>query len=254
MEKILPAIGGIAGVVLGGTLIWKVVLRNFRKAPGLYIRLRHYAKHSDAYSEEEKYKYIQRIMQLAVRSGNIQLQVHGKENIPSENGFLLYGNHQGLFDIVALAVSCDAPLAAVYKKELNGIPVPKEIFACTNSFAMDRENIRRSLPVIQQTAKEVANGRNYLIFPEGTRSRNQNQLAAFHGGSFRCALSAKCTIVPFVLIDSFTVLDQNGSKPVKVQLHYLEPIPYEEYKDLKSAALSAMVKDRIQQVMDLYAA
>ena len=34
-----------------------------------------------------------------MKSGNIDLQVFGKENIPEEDGFLMYANHQGLFDI-----------------------------------------------------------------------------------------------------------------------------------------------------------
>ena len=69
----------------------------------------------------------------------------------------------------------------------------------------------------------------------------------FHGGSFRCATKSKCPVVPIALIDSFKVLDQKGSAPVAVQLHYLQPIAYEEYKDLKPAELAALVKERIRE-------
>ena len=44
-----------------------------------------------------------------------------------------------------------------------------------------------------------------------------------------------------------------GSKPVTVQLHYLEPIPYEQFKDMKTVELAALVKARIQQTLDQYA-
>ena len=71
----------------------------------------------------------------------------------------------------------------------------------------------------------------------------------FHGGSFRCAIKAKCPIVPLAFVDSFRVLDQKGSKSVSVQLHYLKPIPYEEYKDLKTVELAQLVKDRIAAVI-----
>jgi len=54
-------------------------------------------------------------------------------------------------------------------------------------------------------------------------------------------------------IDSFKVLDQKGSRPVTVQLHYLKPIPYEEYKDMKASELAALVKARIQETIDQYA-
>lgn len=230
-----------------------MVLRNLWKVPGAYGKLCHYAKHTDEYPELEKWKHIQYIMSLAVKAGNIDLQVFGKENLPKEPGFMLYGNHQGLFDVLAIASSCDIPLGIAYKKELKDTPLLKQIFACTKSFAMDREDVRQSLTVIQAVTKEVQSGRNYVIFPEGTRSKLGNQMLPFHGGSFRCAVKAKCPVVPMAFIDSFKVLDEKGSKPVKVQLHYLAPIPYEEYKDMKAAELAALVKDRIQQTIDQYA-
>ena len=52
------------------------------------------------------------------------------------------------------------------------------------------------------------------------------------------------------MIDSFKVLDQKGSKPVTVQLHYLDPIPYEEFAGLKATEVAALVKERIQAAID----
>lgn len=227
-----------------------MLLSNIHRVPGLYGKLCHYAKHTDEYPELEKWQHIQKIMQYAVRGGNVDLQVFGKENIPQENGFMLYGNHQGLFDVLAIASSCDAPLGIAYKKELANAPLLKQIYACTKSFAMDREDPRQSLTVIQAIIQEVKNGRNYVIFPEGTRSKLGNQMLEFHGGSFRCAVKAKCPVIPMAFIDSFKVLDQKGSKPVTVQLHYLPPITYEEYKDMKASELAALVKARIQAAID----
>ena len=48
-------------------------------------------------------------------------------------------------------------------------------------------------------------------------------------------------------VDSFKVLDQKGSAPVTAQVHYLPPIFYEEYKDLNTTALAALVKGRIAE-------
>ena len=226
-----------------------MVLRNFWKVPGAYWKLCHYAKHTDEYPEEEKYRHIQYILKTAVETGNIELKVYGKENIPKENGFLMYANHQGLFDIMAIAASCDNPLAAVLKKELAEIPFLKQVKECTHSFAMDREDIKQSMEVILNVIKEVKKGRNYLIFPEGTRSKKGNQMLEFHGGSFKCATKSKCPIVPIALIDSFKVLDQKGCKPVTLQIHYLKPIPYEEYHDMNTVELAAMVRSRIESVI-----
>lgn len=229
-----------------------MVLKNLPIVPGAWQKLCRYAKHPEKYSKEEMYRHIQYILKRAVRGGNIDLQVSGTENIPKEGGFMLYANHQGMFDVLAVAATCDTPVGAVLKKELYDIPFLHQVAICTKSFPMDREDVRQSLTVIQSVIREVKAGRNYLIFPEGTRSRNGNQMGQFHSGSFRCATKSKCPIVPVALVDSFKVLDQKGSKPVAVQIHYLKPICWEEYKDLKTTELAALVKERIAQAIEAH--
>ena len=228
-----------------------MVIRNFWKVPGAYWKLCHYAKHTKEYTEEEKYRHIRYIIGTAVKSGNIDLKVYGQENIPEENGFMFYANHQGMFDILAIVATCDKPFGAVLKKELYKIPFLKQLVDCTFSFPMDREDIRQSLTVITEVIKEVKKGRNYLIFPEGTRSRQGNQMLEFHGGSFKCAIKTKCPVVPIALVDAYKVLDQKGSKPVEVQIHYLPPIYYEEYQSLSSSQLAELVRSRIEEVISL---
>ncbi len=224
-----------------------MVLKNLWIVPGAWFKLCRYAKHTDEYPEEEKYRHIQYILQRAVRGGNVDMTVTGQENIPAEGGFMLYANHQGMFDVLAIAATCDRPIGAVLKKELYDIPFLHQIVLCTKSFAMDREDVRQSLTVIQNVTEEVKKGRGYLIFPEGTRSKLGNEMLPFHGGSFRCATKSKCPIVPIALIDCFKVLDQKGSKPVSVQIHYLKPIPYEEYAAMKPAEVAELVKARIAE-------
>jgi len=223
-----------------------MVLNNLTRAPAAWVKLCRYAKHTEEYPELEKWRHIQYILKRAIIGGNIDLVVTGQENIPQENGFMLYANHQGMFDVLAIAATCDNPLGAVLKKELYNVPFLHQIALCTNSFAMDREDVRQSLTVIQNVTEEVKKGRNYLIFPEGTRSRNGNEMLEFHGGSFRCATKSKCPIVPIALVDSYKVLDEKGSKPVKLQIHYLPPIPYEEYAGMKPAEVAQLVRSRIE--------
>ena len=227
-----------------------MVLKNLWIVPGAWVKLCRYAKNTEKYTREEMFDHIQYILQRAVIGGNIDLKVTGLENIPEEDGFMLYANHQGLFDVVAIASTVTMPIGAVLKKELWDIPFLHQIALCTNSFAMDREDVRQSLTVIQNVTEEVKNGRNYLIFPEGTRSKLGNTMLDFHGGSFRCATKSKCPIVPIALVDSFKVLDQKGSKPVSVQLHYLKPILYEEYAGMKPAEVAELVKSRIREKID----
>ena len=227
-----------------------VVLKNIAIIPAAWTKLCKYAKHTDEYSYEEKYKHIRYILKHVCKSGNIDLKVTGLENIPEKDGFLMCGNHQGIFDIVAVVESFERPIAGVFKKELENIPFLKQVVECTHSFAMDRDDVRQSMKVIQGVAQELLNGRNIVIFPEGTRSKKGNDMGEFHAGTFKCVSKSKAPIIPFALIDSFKVLDQDGCAPLKVQLHYLKPIFYDEYKDLKTNEIAALVKARIGEAIE----
>ena len=229
-----------------------MIIRNFWRVPPAYIKLCRYAKHRDKYSIDEMYRHIQYIFGRAIKSGNIDFQVHGVENIPKQDGFLMYSNHQGLFDILAITVACDRPWGAVLKQELYKIPFMTQIVDCTYSYPMDRDDLKQSLEVIQAVNKQVQKGRNYLIFPEGTRSKMGNKMLEFHSGSFKCATKAKCPILPIALVDCFKVLDQKGSKQVTVQVHFLEPISYEEYKGMKTVELAELVHTRIHDAVNKY--
>ena len=232
--------------------IVRMVLRNIFYVPGAFIKLCRYANNTDKHSREESYAHIHDIMKHALKESNVDLQVTGLENLPQEGGFMMYANHQGMFDIVAIAATCPIPIAAVLKQELKDVPLIKQIMLCTGSYPMDRSDVRQSLKVIQGVTQEVKNGRRFIIFPEGTRSKNGNVMGEFHGGSFRCAVKAKCPIVPICYIDCYKPLDQKGSAPLKCQMHYLPVIPYEEYKDLDTVALAALVKARIQECIDAH--
>lgn len=227
-----------------------MVIKNLFRIPGAYGKLCKYAKHPEAYTEEEMYRHIQYILRLAAKAGNVTVDVHGRENIPPESGFVMYGNHQGLFDVMAIVTDMHHPMSAVYKQELKDVPLIREIATCLKGFAMDRDDVRQSLEVIRAVTKELQAGRNYIIYPEGTRSKNGNVMGEFHHGSFRCAITAKCPILPVCVIDTHKVLDQKGSKPITVQMHYLKPILPDEYAGMKTNQLAELVKCRIQECID----
>ena len=185
----------------------------------------------------------------ANKGGNVHIDVHGEENIPKENGFMFFPNHQGLYDVLAVVEACPKPFSVVAKKEVANVPFLKQVFACMKAYMIDREDVRQSMQVIINVTNEVKKGRNYLIFAEGTRSKNGNEVQTFKGGSFKAATKARCSIVPVALIDSFKPFDTNTISPVTVQVHFLKPLLYEDYKDLKTNEIAAMVKDRIQETI-----
>ena len=207
--------------------------------------LNKYAAHVDDYTEGERYALLKKIDHRANTGGNITVQSYGVENIPDENGFIFYPNHQGLYDVLAILDACPIPFSVVAKKEVGNVPFLKQVFACMKAYMMDREDIRQSMQVILNVTKEVKNGRNYLIFAEGTRSKNGNHPQEFKGGSFKAATKARCPIVPVALIDTYKAFDTGSVKSLTVQVHFLEPMYYDEYKDMKTPEIAKMVRERI---------
>ena len=227
-----------------------MVLRNLLFVPWGWFMLNRYAKNVDNYTEGERYALLKKIDQRANKGGNITVQSYGVENIPNENGFMFYPNHQGLYDVLAIVDACPTPFSVVAKKEVGNVPFLRQVFACMKAYMIDRDDIKQSLQVIINVTNEVKKGRNYLIFPEGTRSKNGNELLEFKGGSFKCAMKAQCPIVPVALIDSYKPFDVNSIEKIKVQVHFLEPIRYEEYKDMKSVEIAKEVKIRIEKIIE----
>lgn len=227
-----------------------MIVRNLIRLPGLMIKLCKYSSNIDKYTDEERNKFLKYIVHIANKGGNVKIKPYGIENIPSENGFMLFPNHQGMYDVLALLDVCPRPLSVVAKKEVAKIPLLKEIFKIMRVIFMDREDVRQSMQVIIEVSKQVAKGRNYIIFPEGTRSKKGNLVGEFKGGSFKAATKAKCPIVPVALIDSFKPFDTGSTEPVTVQVHFLEPLLYEEYKEMKTNDIAEEVRRRIVEVIE----
>lgn len=226
-----------------------MVLRNIILVPYMWCKLCYHAAHVDKYTEEEHYKMLRFIVLRANKGGNVTIEVHGQENIPDKNGFMFFPNHQGLYDVLAIVEACPIPFSVVAKKEIKDIQFLKQVIACMKGYLMDREDIRQSMKIIAEVTNEVKKGRNYTIFPEGTRSKEGNQVQSFKAGSFKAATKAKCPIVPVALINSFKPFDTNTISPVTVQVHFLSPLYYEDYKDLKTKEIADKVQKEIQMVI-----
>ena len=230
--------------------ILMMVLKNIIFVPFGWIKLCWYASHVDKYTEQQHFKLLKYIDHRANWGGNIQIESHGVENIPKESGFIYYPNHQGMYDVLAILEVSPVPFGVVAKKEVANIPFLKQVFACTKSFVLDRSDVKQGLQVILNVAQEVKNGRNYLIFAEGTRSKMGNKLLEFKGGSFKAATKSKCPIIPVALLDAYKAFDTGSVKKLVVQVHFLPPMYYEEYKNMKTVEIAAEVKRRIEAVIE----
>ncbi len=229
--------------------IYYMIFKNILVFPYLYLKLLFMVK-VKKYTYLQKYKHLRKITEYANKGGNVQVEAIGLENIPKENGYILFPNHQGMYDVLTIIATHHQPFSVVMKKELQKIPLLCRVFQAMGAVAIDRNDIRQSLKVIQQVSEEVSSGRNFLIFAEGTRSKEGNKVGKFKGGSFKAATKAKCPILPVALIDAFKPFDEGTLDRVKVKVCYLEPILYEEYKSMNSNQIAEMVEEKIKSKVD----
>lgn len=225
-------------------------LKNFYILPYYLVKLLYIStskSYAKKYNEEKVFAFIKRITKSANRGGKVKVDVHGLENLPDKNGYVMFPNHQGLYDVLTMLEVHPHPFTVVMKKELMQIPLLKNIFLALRALEMDREDVRQSMQVILEMTKQIKEGRNFVIFAEGTRSKEGNKLLEFKGGSFKGAVKAKCPIVPVALLDSYKVFDTHSTAPVTVQLHYLKPLCYEDYKDMKTVEIARYVKEQIEK-------
>lgn len=206
-------------------------------------RLKWNARHK---SYEENFEYLQKVCQKGIKVGRVNAEYHGMENVPKEGGFVYFPNHQGMFDVMMFLASSPRPLSFVMKKELANLPLLKQVRISSRSLYIDREDIRQSMQVIMQMTEAVKDGKGFLIFAEGTRSKKKNAMNDMKGGSFKSAVKAQAPIVPCALLGAYEPFDGGHIRRVNVALYYLEPLYYEDYKDMKTIEIAAEVKRRIE--------
>ena len=224
-----------------------MVFMNLFWAPIWLFTIHRMGREEDSHTRQERYDYIARMVKRIIRYGRVNLVIKGQENIPDHDGFIIFPNHQGLFDMLALFASCPRPLSVVIKKEAANWILVKDVLAATRSLSMDREDIKSQVKVISEVGKRVKAGENFVIFAEGHRSRKGNEILEFKSGTFKSATKASCPIVPVALINSFRPFDINSLKRETVEVHYLKPIDLEEYLSMNTAQIAQMVQNRIEE-------
>lgn len=215
-----------------------------------FFKLIYVEQHPEKYDEEARYAIGRNMVSAAMRNSFVQTRAYGIENLPKEGGYIMYPNHQGKFDVLGIVRSHEKPCTFVMDNKRSQLPFANEFIRLLKGARLNRSDMRSQVETILQIAKEVSSGRRYILFPEGGYAFNENHLQEFHAGSFKCALKARCPIVPVLLIDSYKVFASYTLRPLVTQVHFLPPIPYEEYKDMNTTQIAETVKETIRNKMD----
>ncbi|MBB4955691.1 1-acyl-sn-glycerol-3-phosphate acyltransferase [Agrobacterium vitis] len=95
-------------------------------------------------------------------------EIEGLENIP-DSGYILAPKHQSFWDTYALLPWLDDPVF-ILKRELMMIPVFGWYAAKLRMIPVNRGGKGKEMvKVMQRAAEEMRNGRQLIIYPEGTR-------------------------------------------------------------------------------------
>lgn len=230
-----------------------VIIMNLFRAPYMITRMRYEADHPEKYSVEKRYELDQRAIRIMCNTGRIQTACYGKENLPKEGVYIMYPNHQGKFDALAIILCHESPCSIVMDIKKSKSILVREFVDLLEGKRLDKADVRQAMTIIREVAAEVKEGKRYILFPEGGYEfNNKNRIADFKPGSFKSATMSKAPIVPVALIDSFKVFNSLHIMPVTAQVHFLKPIPYEEYQGMKTQEIAKLVKSRIEEEIAAY--
>ncbi len=224
------------------------IILNIFRIPFYILKMKRYIRHRDKYGEEACYRLARKIARAVQKTSRIKTNFYGKENLPSEGGYIIYPNHQGRYDMLGIVLGHDTPCTFIMDEKRSHMPVTSQICDLLDAKRMVRGDLKQSLSIIIQVADEVKNGRRYVIFPEGTyeHEHTNNQMGEFKSGCFKSAMKVRAPIIPVTLIDSYKPYEGNSYRKVTTETHFLEPIFYEEYQGMSTKEVSDLVKSRIQ--------
>lgn len=133
---------------------------------------------------------------------NGRVKVYNKENLPTDDTYVLIAPHRSWMDPVFIAIaSRPRKFVAMAKKELFNYPVFSWFIKTLGAFPVDREKPGPS--AIKTPVKAMKNtDRSTLIFPSGTRHSKE-----LKGGAITIAKLSKKPIVPAVYIGPYTFKD-----------------------------------------------
>jgi 1-acyl-sn-glycerol-3-phosphate acyltransferase len=100
----------------------------------------------------------------------------------------------------------------------------------------------------REAAQNVEDGYSMIIFPEGTRSRD-NEVHEFKAGAFKIAQRSHATVVPFCIDGTDSFFERNGHRinpKATLRLKILPPLDTSAYTRDDWKALPALCETQVR--------
>lgn len=147
-----------------------------------------------------------------------RIEIIGSENIPTEGGVVLAGNHQSNFDCVLLISSTKRMIHFIAKKELIDGKLGF-FFKWMGIIPVNRKT--KNKKAVNEAIKVLKDGEIIGIFPEGTFNKTEYITMPFKMGAVKMALDSDVKIVPFAIIGEYKLFKKNikiiFGKPYKIK-------------------------------------
>lgn len=229
----------------------KMFSKSCHTLAGTHRRIKRYAKSPDSFPVEQRFADVRELL-LKVNEQSLRgyYIVNGLENVP-QGQVIFTPNHTSNADPIAMIITSDRPIALVAKKEVAHMPYVGSINKAMSGTFIDRDDLReeiKSFKQIDETLKKYPT-LSYVIFPEGTRSKGPRfNLGDFHSGSFKIAVRNKLPIVPVCIYLTDRIVNQNYHyTQYPIQVTYLKPLTYDDYKDMTMNEIASYVKDAVEK-------
>lgn len=177
------------------------------------------------------------------------LDIQGLDNVPHDGPALIAPNHISFMDSMFLLAHLPRRTLAVGKAEYMDSWKTRHIFPAIGMIPLDRSGGSASQNALDQAAASLSRGDLFLIFPEGTRSRD-GYLHRGRTGVARLAMRTGAPIIPVGVqgTDAIQPVGANLPRPRKAcSLHFGRPIATEHYA--RAEVTRAVLRDLTDEVM-----
>ena len=168
-------------------------------------------------------------------------KIYGLNNLCDSN-MLICCNHLSMIDVVYLSKIFDKDTHFVAKKEVMENKLFGGLLRGFGAIPIDRENV--DIRSIMNIVKVIKNGKNLVIFPEGTRNKTgSTDLLPFKGGSMVFAVKTKKPILPIIIYKKAKLFRRNHviiGKPIELIDFFGE-----ELNDQTVISMETYVRDKM---------
>ncbi len=182
----------------------------------------------------------------------ICLDASGIERIDKRVSYVFMANHLSLIDGPLLFMLIPQFVRVLLKKEAFRIPVIGQAMRQAGFVSVDRKGLKGGKKSIDRATRMIKEkGFSFLIFPEGTRSRD-GKLQPFKRGGFFLAVNSQVPIFPVSIKGSYALLPKGSFfvKKGKVGVMFHPPVSVLGYDRNNLSQLMGKVRSVIQSGLD----